>query len=169
MIKLTQQSLLHSRAPSLILLMPSDGIVLDSRLSRLFHQYKNEYDRYKAMAYKGDLTLGSVIHFDVQKQATGLMIGSNQYASYLSLAITHSHHKDTPKIAALKDTCLQLKPALFKLMRYQHLRHSAIDLTKIAIDDVNAHLPKLSDWLDVPRLSIDGHIAKTADKAPSTN
>lgn len=154
-------SILKSRAAALVVCLPSDGVVLEPTLTRLFGLYPDAYHAYKSLAQKGELTLGEVHHHLIQKQATGLMMGNNARPDHLFMLITQHNAAHPIAKSTLKQCYQTLYETLFKLMRFHHLSHVSFALP-------TGDSP-YEDWgfacqhLAVPRLKITLHIKPSID------
>lgn len=161
-----QTSILHSRASVLLLGLSSDGTVLSPTVERLMGLYPCFYRQYKEQAQTGELKLGDIIIHSVQKQATGLSVGTNTGATHLIGAIVHAHPTQNTKALAWQTALPMIDNELYQLMRYKGIRHIAL----LAPKDNEPSLQESSCvfWqslqrLNTPRMRLDVHFDKMVD------
>lgn len=160
------ESILHSRADVLILGLSSDGTVLSPIVERLMGLYPSFYRQYRELAHKDGLRLGELIVHPVQKQATGLAVGTNAGATYVIGAIVHAHPTQSTKPQAWQSALQAMDEKLYELMRYKGVRHIAL----LAPKDKEPSLQEASHafWQSVQSLStsrvfMDIHFDKAVD------
>lgn len=161
-----QTSIVHSRASVLILGLSSDGTVLSPAVAKLMGLYPSFYHHYRELAHKGELMLGDIIAHPVQKQTTGLSVGTNTGATYIIGAIVHAHPTQSTKPQAWQNALTAIDNELYNLMRYQGIRHIAL----LAPKDHEPSLQEASHtfWqsvqsLSTPRVFVDVHFDKAVD------
>lgn len=158
----THDSFLKSDAQLLILPTSSDGVILHNVIAKIMTLYPSNLTKYQSIAKTGELKLGDVVVHTVQKQATGLAVGTNKSADYIANLITthHAHHQTQKStlITALKN----LNPKLYQLMRYQGLKTAAFYAPPISPHAINAELlyQTIQQTLHLPRLRLSVHFDK---------
>lgn len=161
----THAPFLQSRATLLVVPMSSDGVVRHDVIRRHTGLYPSNYNEYQGLARAGELQLGDVLLHTVQKQATGLSVGTNKTADYIAnLITTHHAHHNTQK-STLISTLKALRPKLFDLMRYQNLKAVAFYATPIINETIVPEFlwQSVHELLDLSRLTIEIHFAKEVD------
>lgn len=171
---------LQSRASLLVVGLCTDGIVLNPVISRLMQMHPSNHIAYRELTQKSELMLGDMLLHQVQKQTTGLGVGSNKGFDYIANLMVSAHPKDPTKLSAFTKACQTLNPKLFELMRYKNLRHIAIytgnlmTLESPFMADSSSNLsPKqplaaqiwqiVCQTLQVPRISVDVHFDKSIE------
>lgn len=157
-------SILHSRASVLILGLSSDGTVLAPIAQRLLGLYPCFISHYKDKAHKGELALGDVLVHTVQKQIAGLGVSSNIGASHI-IGVIHQHQPtQAVHLSAWQMALPTIDQALYKLMRYQHIKQVALLAPK---DRECTHLAEpfwqLLQKLSTPRIHLEVHFDKAVD------
>lgn len=157
-----QSSILHSRAGLLILPLPADGVVLGSVLTRLMVNYPCVYQSYRELANKGKLSVGDVLIKTVQKEVTGLGVGTPKTASYIAIVIAHHHATDPIRLSTLTSAYQTLQPQLFELMRSKSLRLVALYHAFSLFGEValTTAWQSLKLHLDVSRISVEVYFDK---------
>lgn len=161
-----QSSILHSRASVLILGLSSEGTVLSPTVERLMGLYPCFYRHYKEQAQTGELKLGDIIAHTVQKQATGLSVGTNAGATHLIGAIVQAHPTQSTKALAWQTALKAIDGELYQLMRYKGIRHIALLAPKDnepSLQESSCAFWQKLQRLNTPRVRLDVHFDKMVD------
>lgn len=105
-----------------------DGLVLHPTLRRLMGLCRNEYLRYKDKAQKGELGLGDALWYPVQKQETGLAVGTNAGASHVAFLLCQNAPADPVQVSSFLAAYKALLPDVARLARHQNLKRMGVYL-----------------------------------------
>lgn len=156
-------SILHSRATVLIIGLSSDGTVLAPIVQRLLGLYPCFASHYKDKAHKGELGLGEVLFHTVQKQTTGLSVGSNVGATYIMGVIVQAHPTQTTRPSAWQSALTLIDAKLYELMRYNHVRQIAVLAPKDnepSLQEASEQFWQILQKLSTPRMLLEVHFDK---------
>lgn len=157
--QLSTQSILQVNAGLIVLPVACDGVVVHPVITRLMQLYRHEYQDYKQKAHKGELKLGDVLIYPVQKQTTGLGVGTNALASHIAFLLSYQSTLQAIKPSAFLMAYQALIPSLNRLVRYDNLRHVAVYLGDLSLLETQKLWGEMNN-IPLSRVRITGHVNK---------